>query len=208
VSETGVVKFACEHRAGALSAVPELDALNKCRRELRARGWIGVDANGIGFGNVSVRDGESECFYITGTGTVGSEELTSADIARVTAFDFARNWIRCEGPLVASSESLTHAAVYVSVPAVRAVIHCHSAELWRRLLDVAPTTSSQAEYGTPAMAAEVQRLFRETGVLQRRLFVMGGHENGIVAFGGSVGEALRALQQSCVVGEAASFPRV
>jgi L-ribulose-5-phosphate 4-epimerase len=194
VSETGVVKFACEHVTTALPPFPQLDALNECRRELRARGWIGVDSNGIGFGNLSVRDGDSDCFYISGTGTGALEELTSAHFARVTAFDFDGNSIRCEGPIVASSESLTHAAVYVCAPDVRAVIHCHSAELWRRLIDVAPTTSSAAEYGTPAMAAEVQWLFSAGDVLQRRLFVMAGHEDGVVVFGGSLAEALAALE--------------
>jgi ribulose-5-phosphate 4-epimerase/fuculose-1-phosphate aldolase len=193
LNETGVVKFACEHRARTLPPLAELDALNEGRRELRRRGWIGVDANGIGFGNVSVRDGDSDCFYISGTGTGRLEELTSDHFARVSAFDFRRNWIRCEGLVVASSESLTHAAVYVSAPNVRAVIHCHSGPLWRRLLDVAPTTSAAAEYGTPAMAAEVQRLFRETDVLQHRFFVMAGHEDGVVAFGASNADAMAAL---------------
>jgi hypothetical protein len=65
--------------------------------------------------------------------------------------------------------------------------------LWRRLLDLAPTTSIAAEYGTPAMAEEVQRLFRETDVLQRRLFVMAGHHDGVVAFGASLPDAMAAL---------------
>jgi L-ribulose-5-phosphate 4-epimerase len=50
------------------------------------------------------------------------------------------------------------------------------------------------------MAAEVQRLFRESNVLRQQLFSMGGHQDGIVAFGQTVAEAgdtlLAALAQA------------
>jgi L-ribulose-5-phosphate 4-epimerase len=43
------------------------------------------------------------------------------------------------------------------------------------------------------MAAEVQRLFRETDVLRQGIFSMGGHEDGIVAFGQTVAAAGNTL---------------
>jgi hypothetical protein len=39
------------------------------------------------------------------------------------------------------------------------------------------------------MSDEVRRLFRETDVRARRLFSMGGHEDGLVAFGTTAEEA-------------------
>ena len=69
-------------------------------------------------------------------------------------------------------------------------MHVHSPELWRHAhtLDV-PVTRPDVTYGTPEMSDEVRRLFRETNVRQRRLFAMGGHEDGLVAFGRTVEEA-------------------
>ena len=86
---------------------------------------MGVDSNGVGFGNLSVRDGVSGNFYITGSATGGLPELTPTDCVRVVAYDFARNWLRYEGAAIPSSESLTHAAIYESDPSTSAVIHCH-----------------------------------------------------------------------------------
>ena len=193
MSETGVVKFQCEHVVAELAAFPELDELNACRRKLQQLRMIGVDADGIGFGNLSVRAGETNQFYITGSGTGGQPQLTVADYAKVTAYDFPSNRLRCEGRAIASSESLTHAAVYESDSQIRAVIHCHSSALWNRLLEEGPSTSAEVEYGTPEMAFEVRRLFCETGVRDRRLFAMGGHATGVIAFGGSVQEAFATL---------------
>jgi hypothetical protein len=48
-------------------------------------------------------------------------------------------------------------------------------------------------YGTPEMAREVQRLFRETDVRNWNIFAMAGHGDGIVAFGRDFREALGAL---------------
>ena len=48
-------------------------------------------------------------------------------------------------------------------------------------------------YGTPEMAREVQRLFRETDVRTRKIFAMAGHTDGIVAFGQDFRQALAML---------------
>ncbi len=153
---------------------------------------VGIDENGIGFGNISVRQG-TQRFYISGSGTGGLADLRLRDCAYVTAYDFAQNWVRSEGVAIASSESLTHAALYEADEAIGAVIHGHNSDLWRQLRGVAPTTSSKVEYGTPAMAKEVRRLFRETDARTRRLFVMGGHADGFVTFGRDLRDALSVL---------------
>ena len=195
MSETGVVKFRCEHVAVEIEPFPQLDHLNACRRKLLQLRVMGIGADGIGFGNLSVRAGETNTFYISGSGTGGRPQLTIADCAKVTAYDFARNWLRCEGCTVASSESLTHAAVYESEPRAGAVIHGHDHKLWAQLLDRGTATSPDVEYGTPEMAFEVQRLFRGTDVRGQQVFAMAGHAEGVVAFGIDMAEAFKALMR-------------
>ena len=195
MSETGVVKFRCEHVAADIEEFAEFAELNAGRRKLLQLRMVGIDASGIGFGNLSVRAGATNKFYITGSGTGGRPQLGLCDYARVSAYDFAKNWLRCEGRSIASSESLSHAAVYDSAPHVRAVLHCHAPTLWSHLLGSAPSTSAGVEYGTPEMALEVQRLFRDSDVEKRGLFAMGGHTDGVVAFGASVDAALGHLMR-------------
>ena len=193
MNETGSVKFKCERVEATLPRFAGFDELNDCRRKLLDLGVAGVDANGVGFGNLSVRDGNSMQFYITGSGTGGITEFKPSDCAKVIAWDFDKNWLRCEGSRVASSESLTHAAVYERDPTARAVIHCHDLKLWRALLNKVPTTSQSAEYGTPEMARAVQRLFQSSDVKQARIFVMAAHEGGIVTFGKNFQEAVERV---------------
>jgi len=196
VSETGSVKFRCEQVAVEISRFAGLAELNRYRRKLLSLGMIGVDASGIGFGNLSIRSGATSQFYITGSATGRIPELTPADYAKVIAYDFARNWLRCEGSTVASSESLTHAAVYESDSTAGAVIHCHDMKLWTALLDNAPTTPKRVDYGTSQMAYAVQRLFEITDLKKRKIFVMAAHEGGLVTFGKDLPEAFGVLMHS------------
>jgi ribulose-5-phosphate 4-epimerase/fuculose-1-phosphate aldolase len=172
-----------------------LAELNAHRRKLCHLRLIGVDANGIGFGNLSIRDGATNNFYITGSATGEKGELTPADCARVVAYDFKKNWLRYDGSAIPSSESLTHVAVYESDAKAGAVIHCHDSKLWAALLNQAPTTSATVDYGTPEMAYEVTRLFKDTDVQNRKIFVMAGHEGGVVAFGKELEEAFAVLMR-------------
>jgi L-ribulose-5-phosphate 4-epimerase len=183
VSETGSVKFTCQQVAAEISRFAGFAELNKYRRKLRDLGMIGVDARGIGFGNLSIRNGATPRFYITGSATGRILELTPADYARVVAYDFEKNWLKCEGSTVASSESLTHAAVYESDPTADAVIHFHDVKLWAALLGKAPTTPKGIEYGTSEMAYAVRRLFDITDVREKKIFAMAAHEGGLVTFG-------------------------
>ena len=130
--ETGAVKFAYELDGRELAPFPGFEELNAARQEMRRLGLLGVDESGIAFGNASLRDGAS--FYITGSGTGSLDSLGSQEYAKVVAWDFERNWVRCEGRVIASAESLTHAAVYASDPDVRVVVHGHDEALWNGLL--------------------------------------------------------------------------
>ena len=187
------IKFTCEQAATEITRFGALAELNAYRRKLLHHRVIGVNANGIGFGNLSIRDSATKNFYITGSATGRKPELTLANCARVVAYDFEKNWLRYEGSAIPSSESLTHAAVYESDAKAGSVIHCHDSKLWAALLNKAPTSSKAVHYGTPEMACEVTRLFKITDVQSTKILVMAGHEGGIVAFGKDLEEAFAVL---------------
>jgi L-ribulose-5-phosphate 4-epimerase len=189
------VKFTCERTNAEFTPFDGFAELNAYRRQLRELRLIGVDSNGVGFGNLSVRDGATKNFYITGSATAGIPELTLADCAKVLAYDFERNWVGYEGSTIPSSESLTHAAIYESDAKVGAVIHCHDSRSWAVILNQAPTTSKTVKYGTPEMAYEIMRLFRVNDLHSRKILAMAGHEGGIVTLGRDLGEAFAVLMR-------------
>lgn len=193
MSETGSIKFIAERSAATIGPFVGLEDLNTYRTKIRQLGLLGVDEKGIGFGNISVRDGTSARFYITGSGSGRKTELMLTDCARVMAYDLARNWVRFEGGAMPSSESLTHAAIYAAEQTVGAVIHFHSSNLWNAILAEAPTTPEDVEYGTPGMARAVQHLFAETNVREKKAFAMAGHREGVIAFGHNLAESYEAL---------------
>jgi L-ribulose-5-phosphate 4-epimerase len=193
MKETGAVKFHYESSGTELAPFSGFEELNAARQELRRLGLLGVHESGIGYGNVSLREGMTDSFYITGSGTGVLETLGWQDYAKVVAWDLARNWLRCEGRAIASAESLTHAAVYSMAGEVRVVVHGHDPRLWQSLCQRGIATSPAVPYGTAQMAREVQRLFAETDVRNLKIFAMAGHEDGIVAFGQDFRQALAIL---------------
>ena len=162
---------------------PELiSELNIWRDKLYKAGLIGEDASGIGYGNISCRL-EKNIFIITGSGTGSLEKLSAEHYTTVTAFNLFNNSLNIAGPIKASSESLTHAAVYETAPVLNAVFHIHHLGLWEKLLVNLPSTAPGIEYGTTAMAVEIARLLRDPVVLEQGITAMGGHREGILAFG-------------------------
>ena len=187
------IRFSCERVAAGISFFGGLAELNAYRRKLLDLHLIGVDSNGIGFGNLSVRDGATKNFYITGSATGGIHEVTLANCAKVVAYDFERNQVRYEGSAMPSSESLTHAAIYESDATAGAIVHCHCSRLWAAVLNELPTTSKAAEYGTPEMAHDIMQLFTRTNAQTRKIVVMAGHEGGILTFGKDLEDAFAVL---------------
>jgi len=190
------VKFGYERASRDIAAFNALAELNACRCKLMELRLVGLDSNGIGFGNLSVRDGATGNFYITGSASGGLPKLALSDCVRVVDCDFKKNWLRYEGTAIPSSESLTHAAIYLSDSSASAVIHCHDSVLWETLLDRVPATSKAIAYGTPEMAYEIMRLFEQTDVRSKKNFVMAGHKDGIVAFGKNLEDAFDVLMRA------------
>jgi L-ribulose-5-phosphate 4-epimerase len=185
----GYIKFQCTRINSNL--VTDINEINKWRNKLYYLNLIGMYKNGIGFGNISVRNKNG--FIITGSKTGGIEKLTKEHYTRVIGYNFGKNNLVCIGKIDASSESLTHAAIYQSDLNINAVIHIHNLRLWNNLKNKIPTTSEQVEYGTPEMAEEISRLYKETDVKKKKILVMGGHKEGIISFGKSLNEAGNVL---------------
>jgi len=195
--DEGYIKYRCdwiEEDAIAPAAVIDLTSYRDALHQLN---FIGEYPNGIGFGNISQRVSplgqQTRQFIISGTQTGQLSTLKATDYSLVTDFNPTKNTLTCKGLRKASSESLTHGVIYDSHPSIHAIIHVHHPQLWKQLLHQVPTTRADVPYGTPEMAAETQRLFAESPLMQQRIFVMAGHEDGIVTFGENLSLAYRTL---------------
>ena len=187
--DEGYTKFRVEWHDRRPVAFPEVAELSRWRTALHDAGLIGsYPDSGIGYGNVSVRI-EGDAFLISGTRTGEHRHTDHRHYALVTHADLETNSVTCRGAVQASSESLTHAAIYGLDATIGAVAHVHDDILWRRLLGTLPTTDAAAAYGTVAMARELARLYRDSDLPRRGVAVMAGHESGIIGFGRDPREA-------------------
>lgn len=204
--QEGVIKFQLEHetrdlelrRYGELAC--KLIAWRQILSLTRLVGQEPSKYEGAGYGNVSARIGPpgaplgSRSFLITATQTSGLSSIDLQRFAVVERYHFPHNRVKSHGRLHPSSESMTHGAIYDLGPHIRCVLHVHSPALWGRARQLRlPTSDPRVAYGTPEMAREVQRLFRETAVVERQIIAMGGHEDGILTFGRSPEEAGQVL---------------
>lgn len=212
----GVIQFDARHTQADLPPhhAPLAAALAAWRRPLRHLGWLGQEEGrygGYGFGNLSVRVPASLCgaegpgrsaFLITGSQSGSRETLPLDGFALVERYDLAGHRLWSRGRVAASSESLTHAALYDCSPRVGAVFHVHAPEPWRDRQRLGlPETPGDVPYGTPEMAAAVAGAWRRTGDAGRGapsgVAAMAGHEDGVLAWGPDPAAAGRALLVAC-----------
>lgn len=192
--DEGVVKFDCEWVQRPPLPAWRIELLDAWRQRLYEAGLVGYDsAEQVGYGNLSMREPSSGAIVITGTQTGQLERLGPEHYTLVTNYDIDANRVRCEGPIAASSETLTHVALYEADPDCNAVIHVHDEHAWRALAGRVPTTAPDVAYGTPAMARELQRLHREGWLPRVRVAVMQGHRGGLVAYGPDLDTAGRIM---------------
>lgn len=188
--DEGYIKYDSHWTKGPAVEAELAAELERWRAPLFAAGLIGhYDDLGVGYGNLSVRTDTPGQFLITGTQTGHLEETSPEHYALVTKADIENNAVWSTGPVNASSEAMTHAAIYALSDAIQAVVHVHDAELWKRFRDVLPTTDADVAYGTPAMANEFSRLWSAGRFRNDGLAIMAGHEEGIVSIGRSLEEA-------------------
>jgi len=195
--DEGYIKFKSDWIEAPARAWHKIRAMNEWRQVLYDAGLIGAHPDGIGYGNISVRDTPDSAFIITGSMTGHIRELGPEHFTRVLDYDFEANHLTCKGPIKASSESLTHASFYEASRSISAVIHVHHAGLWHAYRDELPTTSHDVTYGTPEMAYEIISLLRDKECPAKQLVIMGGHEDGVLAYGNSLGHAASTLLNCC-----------
>jgi len=193
MQEEGVIRFDLRYTYASESP-QSLETLNAWRGRLWNLGLIGRQAErygGVGYGNVSRRldplnaRPDQRRFIISGSQTGELAWLEPRHYCVVSDWDVQGNRVYAHGPIRPSSESLTHGMLYGLDDEIRVIFHVHSAAVWHAAARLGlPVTDPLAAYGTPEMARAVVRLFRETNVRQTGVFTMGGHEDGVVAFGG------------------------
>lgn len=193
--QEGVVQFNLTFLPADPLPAARIRALNAWRQILYKLGLIGQDPRrygGLGFRNVSMRveSGNAASFIISGTQTGGMGRLFPEHYTLVRAVNPETNSVVAEGVVPPSSESLTHGSLYGLDRTIGAVIHAHSPEIWSQAQAIGiPVTRKEARYGTPEMADAVCRLFQNTPVGALKIFAMGGHADGIVAFGEGLEQA-------------------
>lgn len=201
--QEGVIKFQLDYRPTPPYANVEAFELCAWREVLVRLGMVGQDATrygGLGFGNISCRathHDDANAFLISGTQTGGVAALGPEHVATVLACYPQQNRVVAEGPIRPSSEAMTHGVLYALSPDINWVLHGHDPTIWRAAERLGlPRTRRDVPYGSPQMADEVARLFRESAVAQTHLFTMDGHEDGVVAFGATAQEAMGVLVEN------------
>jgi ribulose-5-phosphate 4-epimerase/fuculose-1-phosphate aldolase len=202
VIDDGVIKYDRSNftQCGPIDLV-EYSALEAWRKVLYAKNLIGeYPEEKVGFGNMSeIKDYSSfhrtsvPQFVITGTQTGKYADLDGRHYTRVLDYEVDRLKIKMMGPIEASSEALTHAAIYAYNKNIKAIFHIHSKEIWEGMIrDRSDFTCKTIPYGTVEMARATERCIDKKDFGS---FSMHGHEDGVVAFGRTLDEAGEIILQ-------------
>ena len=185
----GVIKFHLDFREGPAPAERLLLELNAWRTRFLELGLIGQDPEryeGYGFGNLSRRlpDQWENAFLISGTQTGHLKEMQANHYTTVLHCSPAKNQLQATGQIKPSSEALSHGILYQKHPAIHWVMHLHSPDIFKHYRSLAlPCSAPSAAYGTPEMASAIEVLAKERENSHPSLLVMGGHQDGILAYG-------------------------
>lgn len=180
--DEGYVKYRANRTEGKVPDTEWFRDLNMVRTTLWNMRLIGVYPNGIGYGNISHRH-EGDQFLISGTATGDKMVLQHDQYALVDSFDLKQNSVEVIGKIDASSESMSHGAIYRVSPETNVVIHIHSRDLFDYMLkyDYLRTPEDIA-FGTPELAEAIAEVVKGRGEANG-IFVTAGHDEGIIAYG-------------------------
>jgi L-ribulose-5-phosphate 4-epimerase len=187
----GIIKFECFHSSFELDKTKELKELIVYRNLAYKKKYLGVSSKGIAYGNISLRSGNN--FLISGSDTGRISHADARHFSMVEKWNIDKNRLWCKGPVKSSSESLTHAVIYENMPQVKAVLHLHSDQLWRKNYDKIAFTHKNIEYGTTEMAYAVIELLKKNNFTHGGVFLMRGHREGLVAFGKNMKEVFKKI---------------
>ena len=183
----GVIKYSINHISDEAPEFKEYKSLESLRLRLFTLGLIGVQ-DGIGYGNISSRKKDTNSFFITATQTGELTNLEREHYTYISHYDFTKFSVTSQGKHQPSSEALSHAMIYEISSEINAVIHIHSKALWE-FMKKNGSLHTSAEYGTVAMVEEIASLYEGKNPFEDNIFVMKGHEDGVIAFGKSIEDA-------------------
>lgn len=202
MEQEGVIKYSLDFQQQAVSVNDKvLRDMNACRSLMIDHGLLGQDESrygGYGFGNISRRStAANTTFLITGSQTGHLHSLSNASLSCITAMNIEQHTLRAYGDIEPSSESMTHGVLYQQSAAIQAVVHVHSPDIWRygEALGLA-SIAEEIPYGTAEMACAVKQLSSAlmlSKIPLPLLFVMKGHEDGVVAAGSSLAQCTHSL---------------
>lgn len=195
IIDEGYIKFKANWKKTKPLEFSTFNEINYWRSEMYKLRLIGAYDNNIGFGNISIRNANSNQFYISGSATGNFQYLDNSHYSLVTKVRVQSNSLDCIGATIASSESMSHAVIYQCCSWVKGVIHIHSLPLWKKLLYKVPTTSEKIKYGTPEMALAIIELLKHKETIKQKIFAMAGHEEGIFVFGKDLKSASKILSK-------------
>ena len=189
----GVIKYQLEFTR-TTPPVIDLGEVNSWRSILHGLELIGQHPGryqGYGYGNISCRGPDHPArFIISASQTGGIARLANRHYSLIEGWDIKHNRVSASGELPPSSEALTHAMIYDTLPDCRCVMHVHNPRLWHYgLRQGLPQTADSTEYGTLEMALEVRQLLSDPTTLKCGLLFMAGHEDGLLSFGDSIDQA-------------------
>lgn len=185
--DEGVIKFKLTLKRAPAPEQAQVIALEKWRALFYKLCLVGEYPNEkIGYGNLSSRL-PRKAFIITGSQTGHLAHLQAHHYTKVIDCDLKKGSVTAEGLIPPSSESLTHYGIYEANSAIQYVFHVHHQKLWEMLhqgdFDF---IGENIPYGTQEMANAAFELLanKSSGI-----FVMKGHEDGIISYGTSAEEA-------------------
>ncbi len=187
--DEGVIKFKYNLKLSKPLETNEYIDLEKWRVILFKMGLIGeYPVEKVGYGNLSKKvDPKSDQFVITGTQTGKFPNLSGGQYTHILKCNLKKMSVEAKGPIAPSSETLTHHAIYSSCSQINSIFHIHDPILWNYMIkhDM-DATSEKVSYGTESMGEEASKCIGEK---TSGIFVMKGHQDGIIAYGSSCEEA-------------------
>ena len=197
-TQEGTIQFAYELQAEsettmAADLFADLAAWRSILFDLNLIGQSPTRYNGFAYGNLSLSNPAALTdpfnFFITASQTSGAKALLPDDLVRITHCNLERFWVDAKGSLPPSSETLTHAMIYIADPKLQCVLHVHSPVLWHHRAALRlPETDADVGYGSADMCLAVAQLMDQ---FQSRplAFATAGHEDGIFACGHNLRDA-------------------
>lgn len=189
--DEGVIKFKLTLKRAPAPEMAQVIALEKWRALFFKLGLIGeYPIDKIGYGNLSSRL-YRKTFIITGSQTGHLAHLQAHHYSKVIECDLKKGSVTAEGLIPPSSESLTHFGIYEANPSIQYVFHVHHQKLWEMLKAGAfDSVEESVAYGTQEMAETAAKLLENK---TSGIFVMKGHEDGIISYGSTAEEAGRII---------------